>query len=140
MASSAKPSWVSHPPRVGNIVTCKYPGDPKGELRPVLVLQKREGDKGGFAVRVAYGTKNLNKEKRAHIDLIIEDQHLVDACGLAVPTRFDLENIAVLPWEPPDCGCWSGYNSPVIGELPTDQQIECAYKLAAIQNKSSGAS
>lgn len=135
MAESGKPSWVSRPPRVGNVITCLYPKDPKGELRPVLVLAVLSGSEGGYAVRVAYGTKSLDHKTRGEIDLIIESKNDVDTCGLALPTRFDLEEIAVIPWEPPDCDCWRGRYTPVLGELPADKQVDAAYKLAAIQNK-----
>src|SRR4051812_40805272 len=101
MASNAKPGWCSRPPRVGDVVTCLYPNDPKGRLRPALVLETKVGSNGGRAVRIAYGTSNLNKEKRGDIDLIIESQSDIDECGLAVATRFDLETTAVIPWEPP---------------------------------------
>jgi hypothetical protein len=135
MAASDKPRWVSRPPRVGNIITCLYPGDPKGELRPVLVLETRAGSSGGFSVRVAYGTKNLAYESRGKIDLIIDTSLDIESCGVAVATRFDLEETAVIPWEPPLCDCWRGYATPILGELPVSQQVECSYKLAAIQDK-----
>jgi hypothetical protein len=135
MAPSDKPRWVSRPPRVGNIITCLYPADPKGRLRPCLVLEIQSGSEGGFAVRVAYGTKSLDYDTRGDIDLIIEKSIDIDTCGLAVATRFDLENMATIPWEPPQCDCWKGYATPILGELPTSKQIDCAYKLAAIQNK-----
>src|SRR5215207_2633676 len=118
MALSGKPSWVSRPPRVGNIITCLYPGDPKGRLRPCLVLETSAGSAGGFSVRVAYGTKELDKQTRGDIDLIIESESDVEACGLAIPTRFDLELTAVILWEPPLCNCWRGRLTPKIGELP----------------------
>jgi hypothetical protein len=135
MAPTVKPGWVSRPPRVGEIVTCLYPNDPKGRLRPCLVLEARAGSASGYSIRVAYGTKSLDKATRGNIDLIIENQSDVDACGLAVPTRFDLENTAVIPWEPPDCDCWHGQYSPVLGVLPRPHQIDCGHKLLAIQNK-----
>ena len=136
MASqNAKPSWASHPPRVGDIVTCIYPGDPKQRLRPVLVLATLAGSGGDFAARVAYGTKSLDYTTRGGIDLIIDDHDDIDTCGLAVPTRFDLENVIVLPWTSPDFGCWYGYPTPKIGELPISQQVECAYRLNRIEQK-----
>lgn len=135
MAPSDKPRWVSRPPRVGNIVTCLYPGDPKGQLRPCLVLETQSGSKGDLAVRVAYGTKSLDYETRGKIDLIIDKPIDIDTCGLAVATRFDLEETATVPWEPPLCDCWTGFATPTIGELPFSKQIDCAYKLQAIQNK-----
>lgn len=118
MAPSAKPGWTSRPPRVGNIVTCLYPGDPKGRLRPVLVLETQAGSAGSFAVRVAYGTKALDRETRGKIDLIIDDPADIDACGLPLATRFDLENLATIPWQPPLCDCWRGFDTPIIGKLP----------------------
>ena len=135
MVPSAKPGWTSHPPRIGDIVTCLYPGDPKGRLRPVLVLETQAGSAGSFAVRVAYGTTSLDYATRAKIDLIIDAAADIDACGLAVATRFDLENIATIPWEPPFCDCWRGFDTPILGELPVAQQVECAFKLKAIQEK-----
>ena len=136
MAPSAKPSWASLPPHVGKIITCLYPGDPKAQLRPVLVLESLVGaDGASFAVRVAYGTKSLDRETRGKIDLIIDTAADIAACGLAVPTRFDLETTATLPWEPPQCDCWRGRISPIIGELPLAQQIECAHRLKAIQDR-----
>jgi len=135
MAPSAKPGWCSRPPRVGNIVTCLYPGDPKGRLRPVLVLETQAGSSGSFAVRVAYGTTSLDHATRGKIDLIVDNRADIDECGLAVATRFDLENIATIPWEPPFCDCWRGFETPVLGELPVAQQIECAFRLRAIQER-----
>jgi len=102
------------------------------------VLETRAGSSGGYAVRVAYGTSNLNKEKRSQIDLIIESSTDINECGIAVPTRFDLEHTAVIPWEPPDCECWHGEYSPKLGALPLERQIDCAHKIAAIQNKKGG--
>src|ERR1700743_893797 len=135
MAASAKPEWVSRPPHAGDIVTCLYPIDPKGRLRPCLVLEVLAGSGGGYAVRVAYGTKSRDKATRGNIDLIVESQSDMDECGVAVATRFDLETTATIPWDPPDCDCWRGCYSPILGELPKAQQIDCAHKLQAIQNK-----
>jgi len=100
-----------------------------------LVLEVQSGSEGGFAVRVAYGTKSLDYETRGNIDLIIDKPIDIDTCGLPLPTRFDLEEIATIAWEPPKCDCWEGFATPILGELPTSKQIDCAYKLAAIQNK-----
>jgi len=135
MAQSANPSWVSRPPHVGNIITCLYPGDPKGRLRPVLVLEVRAGSVSGFSVRVAYGTRSLDYETRGSIDLIIDKPIDIDHCGVPEATRFDLETTAVVAWEPPSCDCWRGWATPILGELPTSQQVECAYRLKAIQEK-----
>jgi hypothetical protein len=99
------------------------------------VLETRAGSGGGFAVRASYGTSSLDYETRGKIDLIVDSPADIEACGLAVATRFDLEETAELPWEPPLCDCWRGYHTPIIGELPVKQQVNCSYKLSAIQNK-----
>lgn len=65
----------------------------------------------------------------------LEESVGVMNAACAVPTRFDLEETATLVWEPPECDCWRGRYTPILGELPVKQQVECAYKLAAIQNK-----
>ncbi len=134
MAQNAKPSWVSRPPRVGNVITSRYPNDPKAVLRPCLVLEVQENS-GSYAVRVAYGTSTLKIEQRGNIDIIAQSQSDLDANGVAVPTRFDLENTALIPWEEPECGCWRGKYSPVLGNLTRDQEEDAARKLAALQNK-----
>lgn len=139
MAESAKPGWVSRPPRVGNVITCLYPNDPKGRLRPCLVLETLKGSEEGYAVRVAYGTSSLDHATRGKIDLIVESQSDITACGVAVPTRFDLEETAVISWEPPECDSWHGQYSPILGNLTVDQEKDAAYKLAAIQNKKKSA-
>jgi hypothetical protein len=86
-------------------------------------------------VRVAFGTGTVKEKIRGAIDLIIESDDDRDRCGLPKPTRFDLETIAILSWEPPECDCWRGFNSPVLGSIPKSKEIECISKLAAIQNK-----
>jgi hypothetical protein len=136
-STSGRPGWVSRPPSVGSVVTCLYPGDPKARLRPCLVLGVATGSAGGYAIHVAYGTSQLDKDKRGDIDLIIEDAADINACGIALATRFDLENTAAIVWEPPEFDCWHGRYSPVLGSLPRDKQIDCAYKLRAINDKTS---
>jgi hypothetical protein len=103
-----------------------------------LVLGVAQGSAGGYAIHVAYGTKQLDKEKREAIDLIVENETEIGACGIAIPTRFDLETTAALVWEPPEFDCWHGRYSPVLGTLPRDRQIDCAYKLRAIREKEAG--
>jgi hypothetical protein len=72
---------------------------------------------GAFACRVAYGTKILKIIKRQTVDLIIQSTSDLAQIGLPRPTRFDLDRIVTLPWEPPFFGCWSGYATPKIGAL-----------------------
>jgi hypothetical protein len=130
-------SCSNRPTRSLKAAACSMPGWPPSLTRSLLplVLETQAGSGGGFAVRVAYGTKSLDYVTRGKIDLIIDSPEDIDICGLAVATRFDLENIATIPWEPPHCDCWRGRLTPILGELPMAQQVECAYKLAAIQNK-----
>lgn len=137
MATNHRPSWVSLPPSVGNIVTCLYPNDPKGRLRPALVLGVAKGSQGDYAVHIAFGTKTLKKDTRGDIDLIIEFDADIAKCGIAIPTRFDLENTVAIQWGPPEFDCWTGRLSPIIGCLPKNLQIECGWKLYEIENKSS---
>jgi hypothetical protein len=105
-----------------------------------LVLEVSAGSTSGYSVRIAYGTKSLDKDTRGKIDVIIETAADINACGIAVPTRFDLENTAVIPWDPPDCGCWHGRYTPVLGALPIEKQTDCAWKLHTIRQKQAAAS
>lgn len=136
-STKSKPDWVSRPPRVGQVVTCLYPGDPKARLRPCLVLGVAVSKTGSYAVHLAYGTSQLDKATRGGIDLIIEKESDMEACGIAVPTRFDLETTAAIVWEPPEFDCWRGEYSPILGMLPREKQIDCGYKRRAIQAKQS---
>lgn len=92
-------------------------------------------DDTGYKVRVAYGTKSLDHETRGKIDLIVEDPADINACGIAVATRFDFEETAEIPWEPPDVDCWKGRYEPILGRLTVDLEKDAAYKMRAIQEK-----
>jgi hypothetical protein len=135
MPTNNKPAWISRQPHVGDIVTCLYPNDPKGRLRPCLVLGVAKGSAGSYAVHIAYGTTNLNKEKRSEIDLIVDSEIDIKACGIPSATRFDLENTTALVWEQPDFDCWKGRYSPRLGSLPKNKQTECGWKLKSIKDK-----
>lgn len=133
MADDSRPEWISQPPGVGDFITCYYPGDPKGELRPVLVLEVRVSeDFEEFSIRVAYATSKINKPHRAGVSVTVSDAGQVSVCGLAVPTRIDLDTQATIPWDEEYCGCWRGFSSPILGKLPTGLQVECAYTLAKL--------
>ena len=111
------------PPSAFDIVTCWYPddeGDPNtGEkLRPCLVTSVLAGKTTGLsACKVAFGTRTLKLVQRGHLDLIIQDATHLRQMGLARPTRFDLDQIALLPWSPTFFECWTGHSSPIIGSL-----------------------
>ena len=136
MVLDSLPDWVSQPPDVGDIITCYYPSDPKRALRPALVLELRVSDDlEEFSVRVAYGTSKTDRPEREHVSLTITDNGQVAMCGLAVPTRFDLETQATITWSQKECGCWRGFTSPVIGHLTKGLQVDCAHKLNEMQKK-----
>jgi hypothetical protein len=81
----------------------------------LTVLQGKTS--GGYACKVAYGTKELKIIKRGTVDLIIQHTPHVTQMGLARPTRFDLDCVVTLPWNEEFFGCWVGRQSPVIGSL-----------------------
>ena len=120
--TSGKPAWTSAPPSTYDIVSCWYPeveapDDPGPELRPALVVKVYKGKKtGAYACEVAYGTKNLKVIRRGEIDLIISHPPRLQV-GLARATRFDLDRIVLLPWEPPFFEPWTGNPTPKIGAL-----------------------
>jgi hypothetical protein len=122
-SSSAEPAWSLSQPAAYDIVACWYPevenpDVPGPELRPALITQVLRGKKtGAFACRVAYGTKILKIIQRQTIDLIIQHPPDLAQIGLPRPTRFDLDRVILLTWEPPFFDCWKGYPSPKIGSL-----------------------
>lgn len=120
---SAKPAWTTAPPSAYDIVACWFPetevpDEPGRAHRPALIIQVLKGEKTGtFACKVAYGTKILKIIKRQTVDLIVQHQADLNQIGLPRPTRFDLDRMVTLPWEPPFFEPWTGYASPKIGAL-----------------------
>lgn len=135
----ALPKWVAQQPSAFDIVAAYFPeSQPKGELtlRPCLVLDVLRNKKtGAIACRVAYGTKNLKFLQRKHLDIIIQNAADLDAMGLAVATRFNLDanTLADLPWPPEFFGCWSGREHPRIGTLLETYARDYAYIMALRQ-------
>jgi hypothetical protein len=127
---ASEPAWTTTPPSAYDIVACWYPesdtpDEPGPDLRPALVIKVLQGKTtGSYACDVAYGTKTLKIIKRQTVDLIIEHPHTV---GLPRPTRFDLDQIARLPWGVPFFGTWEGYKTPKIGELTEPYIRDYAY-------------
>jgi hypothetical protein len=124
MASiSGKAAWTQSRPSAYDIATTWYPeddhpDDPGPKLRPCLVLKVLQGKTSGtFACDMAYGTKELKIIKRRDKDIIIQNTAHVQQMGMAVPTRFDLDCVARLPWNEEFFGCWKGHQSPIIGSL-----------------------
>lgn len=67
--------------------------------------------------------------RRQHLDVIVQHHPHIDMFGLACATRFDLDNLATLPWNDAFFGCWTGYQSPVLGTLTEWYQRDFAFKM-----------
>ena len=91
---------------------------------------------GTFACRIAYGTTYLKYVQRRYLDLIIQDPADLDQIGLAHPTRFDLDSIALLPWASEFFAVWRGYRTPRIGAL-TEKHIR-EYAFLMLRRDSAG--
>ena len=133
MDVSSTLNWTTTPPDAFDIVTAYFPErepSPDGsiKLRPTLVLNVLKGKTSGrMACRVAYGTKILKLRTRGHLDLTIQNSADLDFFGLPYATRFDLDNVAVLPWTEDFFGCWSGYSSPRLSALTETYVKELAW-------------
>lgn len=132
--TSSTPEWTQSPPSVFDIVTGYYPETkPRGDgpvLRPCLVLRVlRSKLSGEIAVELTYGTKNLKTWARIDKDIIIQNTTDLDEMGLAVATRFNLDDDhrIIRPWKPPHFDCWSNQRTPKIGSLLVDYQKEYAW-------------
>lgn len=132
--------WIEQPPTAFDIVTGYYPeSKPKAELRlrPCLVVGVLKGQTtGNLAIRIAYGTKNLKFVQRKDIDLIIQNHSDLKAIGLPMATRFNLDELIVLPWNQENFGCWRGYRHPVVGRLTQDYIKDFAYSMMIRQSNS----
>lgn len=85
----------------------------------------RDGD--DYACEVAFGTKNLKIPRRLGWDLIIQNAGDMARFGLAVATRFDLDNVELLPWDEEFFDCWSTKESPKLGSLTEDYIRDFAF-------------
>lgn len=134
-----QPKWLAEPPSAFDVVATYFPeSKPKGaiKLRPCLVLDVLRGKaSGGFACRIAYGTKNLKSFQRQNLDIIVQNASDLSQMRLPVATRFDLDhrNVVVLPWNEGFFGCWAGYSSPKICTLPEEYVKEYFYIMALRQ-------
>ena len=105
-------------------------------LRPCLVIGVLKGKStGNVAVKLTYGTKHLKFAQRRHLDLIIQNNADINAMGLAIATRFDLDskNIITLPWTEQFFGCWSGHKHPRLCTLPEEYAKAYFYLMALRQ-------
>ncbi len=124
----AEPVWYPDCPNVFDIVASWWPGDPKAELRPCLVVGRATNALGQHMVRVHYGTTNLKADSRGHRDLLVTDPRTVAAFGLRYPTRFDLETRLDLTYNDAVFGCVAGRRTPVIGALDAEAIAEVRRK------------
>ena len=107
------------------------------KLRPALVINVlRDRKTGAPACEVAYGTTTLKLMQRETVDLIIQNASDLNYIGLPRATRFDLDEVAILPWTDEFFGCWPGYDSPYIGTLTEDYLKNLAYLLMKRQSPS----
>ena len=110
-----------------DIVWCRFPahdalGDPGPKPRPAIVLNcALDNDAGEGEVQLVYGTSKLKFDRRPR-DFFVTNLAEMDACGLHLATRFDLDNIAWIPWAKEWFSVIAGYQSPVIGHLTPHQQ------------------
>jgi len=133
----SQPKWTLSPPNLFDIVAGYYPeSKPKAGTpahRPCLITAVYQDTEGGtYACEVAFGTKSLKSHQRAGLDIIIANSTDIDAMGLHMATRFDLDmrNRVVMEWKNDNFQPWKGYNSPRIGALTLEYQKEYAWIMA----------
>lgn len=120
------------------IVWCRFPydkslGDPGPKPRPGIVLNiALDEESGEGEVQVIYGTTQLKMMQRMN-DFFVTNVAEMDACGLNKATRFDLDNIAWLPWAEEWFGTLRGHTTPVIGALSPHNVRLLQYDLARRQ-------
>lgn len=135
---SFSPYPLSTLPAPYDVVWCRFPddaslGDPGPKPRPALVKNVATTHDGVGEVNLVYGTTNLKMASRRH-DFFVTNSAEMDACGLYRATRFDLDNIAWIPWANEWFEILPGYTSPIIGHLSQHGikmlQITANYKQA----------
>lgn len=121
-----------------SIVWCAFPDHicpekPGPKNRPALVLKVRYADDppaDRFLVKVVYGTSKL-KSNRRPMDFRIENHGSRLLCRLPQATRFDLDQVAWLPWAQPYFIPRDGEVTPVISVLPEVVRMDFAWLMAA---------
>ena len=83
-----------------------------------------------FLVRVVYGTSKLKSNDRPY-DFSIENHVNRLLCRLPQGTRFDLDQVAWLPWARPYFVARENDPTPVISVLPRGVQIDFAWHMKA---------
>jgi len=127
---------ISTLPAPYDIVWSRFPdhhsiGEPGPKPRPAIVLNASTHDDGTGEVQLIYGTTNLKMHERRQ-DFFVANNADMDACGLYRATRFDLDQIAWIPWAEEWFSAVRDYSSPIIGSLTGHKvkllQTALAYK------------
>jgi hypothetical protein len=133
----SQPEWVGGPPNLFDIVTGYYPeSKPKAGTpahRPCLITAVyRNEETGQHACEIAYGTKSLKQHNRQGLDVIVVNSADLDAMGLPMATRFNLDadKRVTLLWASENFQPWTGYSTPKIGALLLEYQKEYAWLMA----------
>lgn len=110
-------------PRPLDVVWSKFPYDenrgvPAIEPHPALVFETNEFRPNEYAVKVCYGTSNVQRSDRAQ-HFVVSNWNCLRFAGLNKETFFDLGRFKWLPWtsewfESPDP---QKYATPVIGRI-----------------------
>lgn len=119
-------AWCAFPNHIS-------PGKPGPKPRPALVLKVRYADdppQDRFLIRVVYGTSKLKSAERP-MDFVIANYGTRLLCRLPQGTRFDLDQVAWLPWAKPYFVPRQGSSTPVISVLPRAVQIDFAWHMKA---------
>lgn len=121
----------AHPPNTlpdpMDVVWCRFPydekpGRPGREPHPGLVFETNEYREGQYAVKVAFGTSNVQRPNGPHF--VVSNFNAMRIAGLNKVTCFDLGRSKWLVWttdwfESPDP---AKYATPVIGSIGQDGQ------------------
>lgn len=122
-----------------DIVWCRFPFypdlKPALKARPALVRNTAESADGILEVEVVYGSTNLKSLRRQN-DFYITKASEMDACGLYRATRFDLDNLAWLPWTTEWFATLPRYPSPIIGHLSEEAQKALQFTIGYRQRHS----
>jgi hypothetical protein len=129
-------------PEIGDIIWCRFPQRPRDlpgpKSRPALVLAVSDDDS---VIKVAYGTsQHLNRMLSGEFAIRKQDNpsaYLL--AGLSYDTKFDLRNIANIPWnndffEVPHMAPHG--NNPKLGTLHACMMKACMSTAHAARNDS----
>lgn len=118
---SLTPFPITTLPAPYDIIWCRFPvhddlGNPGPKPRPGLVRNVATTPGGYGEVQIIYGTTNLKMSQRPN-DFFVTNAAEMNSCGLFRATRFDLDNVAWIPWANEWFECLPSYSSPIIGHL-----------------------